>query len=318
MVRLLDVKNLPAAIDITDVRKRYKGRVDALRGIDLKVPKGEIFGLLGPNGAGKSTLLKILLTIIKPNRCGGVMLGQPIGHKPTLQKVGYLPENAQFPEYLTGRQVIRYSAGLSGICTNFCKKRESELLGFVGMEEWANRKMKTYSKGMKQRIGLAQALVNDPEIVFLDEPNDGVDPQGRREMRNVLKYLRDQGKTVFVNSHLLGELEMVCDSVAILNKGELVRQGRMSELTAESNKYTLRFSGDLDGASTERLLNLPNLELNNGLIEVESGNADELQIVIDILRKEKLVIEEMTKVKQSLEDFFIDTVKETGPGGHRR
>lgn len=314
------MRDLPAAIDITNVRKRYRGRVEALRGIDLKVPKGEIFGLLGPNGAGKSTLLKVLLTIIKPNHCGGVMLGQPIGHKQTLQKVGYLPENAQFPGYLTGRQVIRYSAGLSGICSRFCAKREAELLDFVGMNDWANRKIRTYSKGMKQRIGLAQALVNDPEIVFLDEPTDGVDPQGRKEIRKVLQSLREQGKTVFVNSHLLGELEMVCDSVAILHKGELVKQGRLEDLTAESGSYQLRYRGELGGESAQRLQQLPDLLLSPGVIEAEGCDAQKIQEVIDILRSENLVIEELTRLRQSLEDFFLDTVKgvgAAGPGGHR-
>lgn len=311
------MSNLPASIDITNVQKRYKGRVQALRGIDLKVTKGEIFGLLGPNGAGKSTLLKILLTIIKPNRCGGVMLGQPIGHKPTLRKVGYLPEHAQFPEYLTGRQVIRYSAGLSGVCSKFCKKREEELLDFVGMRDWAGKKMRTYSKGMKQRIGLAQALVNDPEIVFLDEPTDGVDPQGRREMRNVLKFLREQGKTVFVNSHLLGELEMVCDSVAILNQGQLVKQGSLKELQAASNRFEVNYSGAISSSLKEKLERIPHLSFGEKQLDIETRNAHAVQEVIDLLRAENLTIEEMTRKKQSLEDFFMDAVSETGPGGYR-
>lgn len=305
----------PAAIDVLEVRKRYRGKVDALKGLSLQVPKGEIFGLLGPNGAGKSTLLKILLTVIKPNHCKGVMLGHPIGHKPTLAKVGYLPEHARFPEYLTGRQVIRYSAGLSGICPKFCKKREEELLEFVGMTAWAGKKMKTYSKGMKQRIGLAQALVNDPELVFLDEPTDGVDPQGRKEMRGVLQSMRDQGRTVFVNSHLLGELEMVCDSVAILNKGELVRQGNLKDLTSQSTQYSVHYHGHLGVELRSQLDELGNIEYCKNRVHLATDQAEQLQPVIDLLRTHQIVIDEVIRSKQSLEDLFIDTVADTEKGG---
>lgn len=305
----------PAAIDIMEVRKRYRGKLDALKELSLVVPSGEIFGLLGPNGAGKSTLLKILLTIIKPNHCRGVMLGQPIGHRATLAKVGYLPEHARFPEYLTGRQVIRYSAGLSGICPKFCKKREDELLDFVGMSAWAGKKMKTYSKGMKQRIGLAQALVNDPELVFLDEPTDGVDPQGRKEMRGVLQSLRDQGRTIFVNSHLLGELEMVCDSVAILNRGELMKQGSLKELTASASNYQIRFQGHIGSELKESLQTEPKVTTYKNYLEVTSDKPEDIQPIIDLLRSREILIDEVIKKKQSLEDLFIDTVQNSGSGG---
>lgn len=298
-----------------EVRKRYRGKIDALKELSLMVPSGEIFGLLGPNGAGKSTLLKILLTIIKPNHCKGVMLGHPIGHRATLTKIGYLPEHARFPEYLTGSQVIRYSAGLSGICPKFCKKREDELLDFVGMSAWANKKMKTYSKGMKQRIGLAQALVNDPELVFLDEPTDGVDPQGRKEMRGVLQSLRDQGRTIFINSHLLGELEMVCDSVAILNHGELVKQGSLKELTASVNSYHIRFKGHIGVALKERLSSMPKAQVFKNHLEITSSESEDIQPSIDLLRSHQVLIEEVVKQKQSLEDLFIDTVQSSSAGG---
>ncbi|GAA5495030.1 putative ABC transporter ATP-binding protein YadG [Rubritalea halochordaticola] len=306
----------PCAIDICDVRKRYKGKVEALRGINLKVPKGQIFGLLGPNGAGKSTLLKILLTIIKPTRCKGVLLGHPVGHKPTLRKVGYLPEHARFPEYLTGRQVIAYSAGLCDVPRKFAKKREGELLEFVGMCAWADRKMETYSKGMKQRIGLAQSLVNDPEIVFLDEPTDGVDPQGRREMRNVLKELKDQGRTVFINSHMLGELEMVCDSVAILSQGEVIKQGNLDALMNEDVKYSMRYHGQIPSDLLEDLEQEESLTIGEGLIEARVGDASDIQHVIDALRLRGIVIEELRLTRQSLEDLFMAAVEGIGPGGY--
>jgi ABC-2 type transport system ATP-binding protein len=307
----------PTAIEVMEVRKRYRGKVDALKGLDLKVPKGDIFGLLGPNGAGKSTLIKILLTIIKPSHCRGVMLGQPIGHKPTLARVGYLPEHVRFPEYLTGRQVIRYAAGLSGVCPKFCRKREEELLDFVGMRAWANKKMRTYSKGMKQRIGLAQALVNDPEVVFLDEPTDGVDPQGRREMRGVLKSLREQGRTVFINSHLLGELETVCDSVAILNHGEIVRQGNLEALISAVGHYEIHYAGHIGHDLSQQLQEVCGVDVAPHVIDCETQDPVVIQAVIDLLRSHEVVIEELRKKKQSLEDLFMDSVvaPSAGNGG---
>src|SRR6185503_4870394 len=190
----------------------------------MRVHRGEIFGLLGPNGAGKSTLVKIMMTVIRPTHAEGTMLDHPIGHKPTLARVGYLPEHHRFPRYLTGRQTLEFFAALANVDARTRHKRAAELLETVGMSEWANKKVSQYSKGMMQRVGLAQALMNDPELVVLDEPTDGVDPVGRRDIRDVLLRLRDQGKTVFLNSHLLSELEMICDRVAILVQGSVAMQ----------------------------------------------------------------------------------------------
>ena len=223
------------AIDLHDVAKRYKGRIDALKGIAMQVRRGEIFGLLGPNGAGKSTLVKIIMTIVRPTRCAGSVLGQPVGHKPTLGRMGYLPENHRFPRYLTGRQTIEFFGALSNVDRPTRKRRAAELLETVNMTEAADRKISTYSKGMAQRIGVAQALVNDPDLILLDEPTDGVDPVGRREIRDVLFRLKEQRKTVFINSHLLSELEAICDRVAILVAGQLVRQGTMAELQSTAS-----------------------------------------------------------------------------------
>src|SRR5437762_3720923 len=230
------------AIDLHDVAKRYKGRIDALKGIAMQVRRGEIFGLLGPNGAGKSTLVKIIMTIVRPTRCAGSVLGQPVGHKATLRRMGYLPENHRFPRYLTGRQTIEFFGALSNVDRSTRKRRAAELLETVNMKEAADRKISTYSKGMAQRIGLAQALVNDPELVVLDEPTDGVDPGGRRQIRDVLARLREQGKTVFVNSHLLSELELICDRVAILVAGAVVRQGTLDDLTLNQQRYEIEIS----------------------------------------------------------------------------
>jgi len=300
-------------VDISETRKRYSGGVEALRGVSLQVPRGGIFGLLGPNGAGKSTLVKILMTIVRPTRCEGMMLGHPIGHKPTLARVGYLPEHARFPEYLSGLDVVRYVAGLTGVSGGVAKSRAEELVAMVGMKEWGKRKMGKYSKGMKQRIGLAQALVNDPEIVFLDEPTDGVDPTGRLEMRNLLQRMRDEGRTVFINSHLLGELEMICDSVAIMDQGELVRQGTISELTEKSRRYEIRVEGSVP-SDLQAQLKRDGVDFSENVLSVYQGTPAPMQPIIDALRASSVTIVEMREVRQSLEELFMESVKSKGAG----
>ena len=232
------------AIDLHYVAKTYRRKVHALRGIAMQVHGGEIFGLLGPNGAGKSTLVKIMMTVVRPTRAKGTMLGRPIGHKPTLADVGYLPEHHRFPPYLTGRQVLDYYAALAKVDRRTRRRRSAEMLELVGLKNWGKAKVGTYSKGMQQRLGLAQAMVNDPQLVVLDEPTDGLDPVGRREIRAVLQSLREKGKTVFLNSHLLGEVEHICDRVAILVEGKVIRQGTLDELTARSHAYEIELQAD--------------------------------------------------------------------------
>ena len=233
------------AIDLRNVTKIYQGGgMAALRGIEMRVRRGEVFGLLGPNGAGKSTLVKIMMTVVRPTHAEGTLLGARIGDKATLARVGYLPENHRFPRYLTGRQVVEFFGALAKVDRPTRRRRAAELIETVGMADAADRKISTYSKGMAQRIGLANSLINDPDLVLLDEPTDGVDPGGRRDIRNVLTRLREQGKTVFVNSHLLSELEMVCDRVAILVGGRVARQGTMDELTLAKQRYEIEIAPD--------------------------------------------------------------------------
>ncbi len=237
------------AINLTGVDKVYAGKVHALRGIEMRVRRGEVFGLLGPNGAGKSTLVKILMTVISPTKADGTVLGNRVGHKPTLAKVGYLPEHHKFPEYLTGEQVVDFYAALAGVERATRRKRTPELLELVGMKDWAKTKVKGYSKGMRQRVGIAQALANDPDLVVLDEPTDGVDPVGRRDIREMLTRIKEQGKTVFLNSHLLSELEMVCDRVAILVQGKVASHGTIDELTVKRQVYEIEVAKSSSGDS---------------------------------------------------------------------
>ncbi len=296
-------------IDLHEVRKTYRGKVEALRGIHMQVDPGEIFGLLGPNGAGKSTLVKIMMTVVRPTHVTGTMLGEPIGHKPTLKRVGYLPEHHRMPPYLTGRQVIEYFGALADVDRRTRRKRSDELLDLLSMTDWAEKRISTYSKGMQQRVGLAQALVNDPELVVLDEPTDGVDPVGRREIRDVLVRLREEGKTVFLNSHLLSELEMVCDRVAILVQGNVVMQGTIDELTAESRRYEIVVAGrSPQWVENEASIRTERLPDDRTKLTLKGAEPQAVQPILDRLRREEVTIIALQPVRETLEDLFMRAV----------
>jgi ABC-2 type transport system ATP-binding protein len=295
------------AVEIEYLRKRYGG-FEALAGVSLHVPRGSVFGLLGPNGAGKSTLVKSLLTIVRPTECRGRMLGEPIGHRKTLRRVGYLPEHARFPDYLTGREVIGYSAGLAGVPKGITRERATRLLELVGGCQWGDNKLATYSKGMRQRVGLAQALINEPDIVFLDEPTDGVDPEGRIEIRKMIEGMRAEGRTVFVNSHLLAEVEQVADHVAILANGRVIESGTVAELTRRGRSYEVRTLGPVPPPIREGL-EREGLEVRGDLIVIEADDATPVQPVIDLLRGAGIGIREIREAKLSLEDIFLQVVQ---------
>jgi ABC-2 type transport system ATP-binding protein len=299
-----------AAIEIEHLKKSY-GSFEALGGVSLRVPRGSVFGLLGPNGAGKSTLVKSLLTIVRPSECRGTMLGKPIGDRRTLEKVGYLPEHASFPDYLTGRQIIAYSAGLANVPSALAKERAESLLKLVGMSEWADRKNGTYSKGMRQRVGLAQALINEPEIVFLDEPTDGVDPGGRVEIRKVIERMREEGRTVFVNSHLLGEVEQVADRVAIMARGKIVKEGSVAELTRKESRYEIRTLGPVP-LRMKAELESKGMKVAGDSVSLVADDANGVQPMIDALRGDGAVIREIKELRSSLEDVFMESVERQG------
>ena len=305
------------AIDLHHVEKVYRRKVHALRGIKMQVGRGEIFGLLGPNGAGKTTLVKIMLSVIRPTRVRGTVLGRPVGHKPTFARVGYLPEDHRFPPYLTARSALEYYAALSRAGRQERKRRTAELLAVVGMSEQADRRLRTFSKGMLQRIGLAQAMVHDPDLIVLDEPTDGLDPIGRRDIRSVLTGLRDRGKTIFINSHLLGELEMVCDRVAILHGGKVIREGTLDELTRHGLYYEIELgSGDPAAAADlvrRALARACTVSVENACLRIEGAEAEAIQPALDALRGRGLVIAAVRPVRQSLEELFIEAVSESGP-----
>ena len=303
------------AIDLHHVEKTYRGKIHALRGIEMQVHPGEIFGLLGPNGAGKSTLVKIMMTVVRPSKASGTVLGRPVGHKGTLARVGYLPEHHQFPQYLTGRQTLHYYGALAKVDRATARDRASYLLDIVGMADWADKKVSSYSKGMMQRVGLAQALMNEPDLLVLDEPTDGVDPVGRRDIRDVLVNLKKQGTTIFLNSHLLSELEMVCDRVAILVQGLVVTQGTIDDLTADSRRFEIVVEGvaptwlnEIDELRSEPI------EEDRTRLVLRGTDAQPVQGIIDRLRADQRTIRSLKPVRESLEDLFMRAVTnpETG------
>jgi ABC-2 type transport system ATP-binding protein len=300
------------AIDLSGVEKIYKGKVHALRGVDLQVHPGEVFGLLGPNGAGKSTLVKILMTVISPTKVSGTVLGKPVGHRPTLARIGYLPEHHRFPPYLKGRQVLEFFAAMSGVPKRERKKRSSELLEVVGMTEWGNKKVGGYSKGMRQRVGIAQALMNDPQLVLLDEPTDGVDPVGRREIRGILARMKDEGRAVFLNSHLLSELEMVCDRVAIMVQGKVLRQGTIQGLTEGKRGYAIAGAEpftDEDLAVIRQAAASMDILVEAKRVTVLTDDAARIQPTIDALRSRGVVLTAVNPIRPTLEDLFMETVE---------
>jgi ABC-2 type transport system ATP-binding protein len=313
----------PWAIDLTGVSKVYSGKIRALDSISMQVGKGEIFGFLGPNGAGKSTLVKILTTVIRPTTANGSVLGNPIGHKPTLGRIGYLPEHHRFPEYLTGRQVVEYFGALSGTPAAQRKRRADELLDFVGMRAWANQRVSKYSKGMRQRVGIAQALVSDPELVILDEPTDGVDPTGRRDIRDMIQTLKARGTTVFINSHLLSELELVADRVAILVKGRVAAQGTIDDLTRDSKRYEILIGGSPPGWASEFELRAESPDAEHTKLIRLGDDPATVQPVLDRLRSEGRIIVSVIRFRESLEDLFMRAVtdpltgKTAAPGADR-
>jgi ABC-2 type transport system ATP-binding protein len=295
----------------------------------MRVHRGEIFGLLGPNGAGKSTLVKILMTVISPTRCKGTMLGAPVGRKATLARVGYLPEHHKFADYLTGAQVLDFYGAMANVPRRERQRRGASLLETVGMSTWAGVRVRSYSKGMRQRIGIAQALINDPDLVLLDEPTDGVDPVGRRDIRNILLELKGRGKTVFLNSHLLSELEMVCDRVAILVQGIVSSQGTLDELTRDEQRYEIevapangeeppriyeRCLPSLAAGGTQRLVTGEPMQIVNGALRISTVDAEKVQGVIDALRAGGATIRSVRPFRPSLEDLFMQAVTDPHTG----
>lgn len=306
-----------AAIEVRDLTKSYRSgllrrRFDALRGVSLRVEQGEIFGLLGPNGAGKTTLIKVLLGIVRRSSGSAMLLGRSAGDRAGRMKVGYLPENLRIASHHTALTAMEYYGKLSGLSWAEIKAERLGLLESVGLADRSRESVKKFSKGMLQRLGLAQALLHDPELLILDEPTDGLDPVGRSHVRNVLTRLKSQGKTIFLNSHLLQEVELICDRVAILDRGLVKAIGNVHDLaTQQSEGVEL----EIVVATSEEVVratlgerDISSCHVNrDGTLRVVLPLADQFAVdqCIDNLRSSGISIVGLSRRRVTLEDAFL-------------
>lgn len=313
--------NNTAAIDVKHVEKTYRqgwiGRrsIHALRGVSLRVERGEIFGLLGPNGAGKTTFIKILLGIIRRTAGEATLLGSRVGSRQSRLHVGYLPEHLRIPGHLNAYSALDLYGQMSQLPARVIREKRDALLSSVGLLERARDSVKKYSKGMLQRLGLAQALLHDPELIFLDEPTDGLDPVGRSHVRNVLNELKRQGKTIFLNSHILQEVELICDRVAILDHGHVRFIGPVEEITRQP---TAEFQLELRGEEQAILRGLADCVVDDfvwseGLTRatVRLNDPEKLDQTIDALRQGDVSILALARRRITLEDAFLKLVSES-------
>jgi len=315
-------------IETNGLTKHYtRGKVKALSDFSISIKKGTIFSLLGPNGAGKTTLIKLLLSIVKPTKGMGKINGIDISKPEARMKVGYLAENHRFPEFLNAKQVLFHYGKMSFVDSGILKTKISELLKLVDLQDKGKIKVKKFSKGMLQRLGIAQALINDPDLLFLDEPTDGIDPVGRREIREILLKLKDEGKTIFINSHLLSEVERISDEVAILKDGKLLKYGTIEDFISVRDKYKIYLGtlNDDEIVAPDTINEKNNIDIFEKFCSVNHIDSiynkekefftitviDKVQLnkLIDYLRENKVIIEGVVPVKISLEDYFINVIE---------
>jgi ABC-2 type transport system ATP-binding protein len=314
----------PPAVEVRHLTKAYRegwfGRrqVRALCDVSLTVEPGEIFGLIGPNGAGKTTLIKVLLGIVRRWRGEALLLGRPAGERAARVRVGYLPEGHRIPRHLTGNTALQYYGQLSGLSPRLVRERAVPLLKRLGLSAAADRSVRGYSKGMLQRLGLAQALLHEPDLLFLDEPTDGVDPRGRSEIRDFLLELKSQGKTIFVNSHQLQELELVCSRVAMLEQGRVRFVGSLDEATRRRNDVELLLRGD--PLEIERIVGTgAAIEAETGRggtrrVTLEAEAQSEVDRLVDELRRAGVSIVSLSRSRRSLEQAFLQLVPQREEG----
>ncbi|HXW88986.1 MAG TPA: ABC transporter ATP-binding protein [Terriglobales bacterium] len=309
-----------AAIEIVGLEKTYhvgfwrKRPKCALRPLDLNVEAGEIFGLLGPNGAGKTTTLKLLMGLVFPTAGSARILGVEINHPGMKAQIGFLPEQPYFYDHLTACELLDYYALLSGVGAKERRRKIDEVLARVGLRDASGLQLRKFSKGMLQRVGIAQAIVHDPRVLFFDEPMSGLDPIGRREVRDLMEELKQQGKTVFFSTHILSDAETLCDRVAILHLGELRGVGAVADLTSSvEGKVEIIWHGSSIPASLKPLTSECHLTGDTVRAIVREANQD---AAIDALREQGVRILSLTPVRTSLEEYFVRKLKlsETAAG----
>ncbi|MEW6235004.1 MAG: ABC transporter ATP-binding protein [Candidatus Omnitrophota bacterium] len=284
-------------------------RTRALSNLNLEVEAGEIFGFLGPNGAGKTTTIKILLRIIFPTSGTAWLLDKELGEAPEVHKIGYMPENPYFYRFLNGIEFLLFYARLAGMSHEDARKKAARLLDVVGLKQASKVRISDYSKGMVTRVGLAQALITEPTLLLLDEPMSGLDPIGRMEMRDLIMELKEQKKTIFFCSHILADVEMLCDRIAILNRGELVKLGTVREILA-AGKSSYKIS--LDGVSPQIVERFAQLAVKcgefGGIVHLTTENQEQAQKAAEIALSQGARILEIGPEHGTLEDYFVREV----------
>ena len=304
-------------VQVAHLRKQFRvgfwgKRVDAVYDLSFDVRRGEVFGFLGPNGAGKTTTIKILMGLIYSSSGQARLFDCPIGDPSTKGKVGFLPESPYFYDYLTSREFLRFYGQLFGLGGSMLNRRIDELLELVGMAHARDLQLRKFSKGMLQRVGIAQALINDPELVLLDEPMSGLDPIGRKEVRDLILRLKESGKTVMFSSHILHDAELLCDRVAMILKGRLVASGQVSELINQGTTQSVEVVIDhLSQEGVDHLRPLADKVVMQGdrLFAILKHPRD-VEPALNIIRAAKATLFSLTPHKRSLEDLFIGMVKE--------
>lgn len=281
----------------------------ALNNLNLTLYKGETFGFLGPNGAGKTTTIKLLLGLIFPTSGRGFIFGRPIGNNAAKEKIGFLPENPAFYEYLTSGEYMNLSAQLLGIPHRERNKKIEYLLETVGISKFKDMQLRKFSKGMLQRLGIAQALINDPELIILDEPMSGLDPIGRKEVRNIILHLKDEGRTIFFSTHILADVELICDRVGILQKGQLVLEKRLDEiLEFHLNSFEIVISG-LDEKIVEEIKKYgESVLVKDNKLFITTLAGENKEKILSIIFKNGGNLLSMIPQRESLEDFLVKDI----------
>lgn len=299
------------AIQTNHLRKEYGDKV-AVEDLSLEVKMGEVFGFLGPNGAGKTTSIKMLLNLVTPTSGQGWLLGEPLGRVSTRRRIGYLPEHFRFHDWLTATEFLDLNGRLYGMSRHERQSVIPDLLELVGLKGRAETKLRAFSKGMTQRIGLAQALLNNPKLVFLDEPTSGLDPIGRRLVRDIINGLRLEGTAVFLNSHLLSEVEQTCDRVAFINHGRVLEVSSMKEFSPAAVQVTVRV-GQPTPEFLEQLSNFGEgvqLHNANGTIQISLPNEEVLPKLASWIVQSGHTLYELSPRRMSLEDRFLEIIGE--------
>lgn len=298
-------------IETFKLTKQYAGQ-GGCRDISITVAPGQVFGLLGPNGAGKSTLVKTLVGLLTPTSGKALVLGKPLGSYGSRERIGFLPELFRYQDWLSGQDLLTFHGSLYRMEPKTITRRIPEVLEIVGLKGVENKKVGSYSKGMQQRIGIACALMNKPLLVFLDEPTSALDPLGRREVRNIIKNLKAEGTTIFLNSHLLGEVEMLCDQIAIINKGDMVAQGALSDLLSAKHEVTIELE-EVTPIIQEEINKISirtSIMHNKGIVRFEIEKREMIPHLVQRIVDNGGKIYNLQSTKNTLEDLFIRLVEE--------